>query len=182
MKRIDTSLPGVVVIEPTVFNDDRGSFFEAYNRETFRKLGIETDFVQDNQSHSHKGVLRGLHFQLGRPQLKMVRVLVGEIFDVAVDVRRGSSTFGQWFGTNLDSETKRALLVPGGFAHGFYVLSSEAVVEYKCSEHYAPERERIVSWNDPDLHIKWPLVGAPVLSDKDAAAPSLRDVPLSNLP
>lgn len=174
MQRIETSLKDVVVVEPKVFGDARGFFFEAYNEAAFRSLGLPTDFKQDNQSGSRKGVLRGLHYQMKQPQGKLVRVLHGEIFDVAVDVRRGSPQFGQWFGLVLSAENRKMLWIPPGFAHGFLVMSEFAEVAYKASDFYAPEHERSLLWNDPAIGIEWPLEDEPTLSAKDAAG-----VPLS---
>ncbi len=169
MQRIETSLKDVVVVEPKVFGDARGFFFEAYNEATFRSLGLPTDFKQDNQSGSRKGVLRGLHYQMKQPQGKLVRALHGEIFDVAVDLRRGSPQFGHWFGLVLSAENRRMLWIPPGFAHGFLVMSEFAEVAYKASDFYAPEHERSLLWNDPAIGIAWPLDGIPTLSAKDAA-------------
>ena len=163
------------MLEPEVFGDARGFFFEAYNEANFRSLGLPTRFVQDNQSGSTKGVLRGLHYQLKQPQGKLVRVLSGEIFDVAVDLRRGSPQFGQWFGLRLSAENRRMLWVPPGFAHGFLVTSEFAEVAYKASDFYAPEHERSLLWNDPVIGIEWPLEGDPTLSTKDAAGVPLAE-------
>ncbi len=169
MKRIDTDLAGVCIIEPKVFGDHRGYFFENYNQRAFAAIGIATTFVQDNQSGSARGVLRGLHYQLRQPQAKLVRVIRGEVFDVAVDIRAGSPTFGRWTATILSGENRRMLFIPHGFAHGFAVLSAEAEFIYKCSDFYAPEHERGISWNDPSIGIQWPLgEAAPLLSAKDA--------------
>lgn len=158
------------MIEPRVFADDRGFFMETYQRQKFRENGIKADFVQDNHSHSRRGTLRGLHYQLKQPQGKLVRVVAGEVYDVCVDLRRGSPTFGQWTGYTLSAENKRQLWIPPGFAHGFYVLSEWADVIYKATQFYAPEWERTLLWNDPDLGIEWPLVGGkmPIISAKDA--------------
>lgn len=174
MQKIETSLKDVLVLEPKVFGDARGFFFEAYNEASFRELGLPTRFVQDNQSGSRKGVLRGLHYQMKQPQGKLVRVLRGEIFDVAVDLRRDSPQFGKWFGVTLSEENRKMLWVPPGFAHGFLVTSDFAEVAYKASDFYAPEHERSLLWNDPEIGIDWPLEGEPTLSAKDAAG-----VPLS---
>ena len=183
MRRIDTELPGVCCVEPNVFGDERGFFLEFYNESAFAQLGIARSFVQDNHSRSQRGVLRGLHYQLGRPQAKLVRVIQGEIFDVAVDVRRGSPTFGRWSGARLSAENKLMLFIPEGFAHGFYVVSDTAEVIYKCSDLYAPAEERGVIWNDPDLGIDWPLAGgAPLLSGRDRGFGTLATRPPDDLP
>ncbi len=183
MKRIETDLPGVCLIEPEVFGDERGFFMETYNRQVFEALGICQEFVQDNHSKSYKGVLRGLHYQLNRPQAKLVRVLAGEVYDVAVDVRRGSETFGRWTGQILSAANRRMMFVPEGFAHGFYVLSDIAEFAYKCSDYYAPQEGRGVFWNDPALAIDWPInVPDPVLSSKDRVCPVLADMPDDDLP
>lgn len=169
MKRIDTILPGVCLLEPVVYGDSRGFFMETYNRNVFHDLGIRCDFVQDNFSRSGRGVLRGLHYQIRHTQAKLVRVAVGEVFDVAVDVRRGSPTFGRWVGEILSAENRRMLFIPAGFAHGFYVLSEFAEFTYKCSDYYSPADERGMIWNDPDVAIGWPgHVATPVLSARDA--------------
>lgn len=167
MEKIPTAIPEVFMIAPKVFGDDRGFFLESYNRRAMAALGIEHDFVQDNHSRSAHGVLRGLHYQLKQPQGKLVRVVAGEIFDVAVDIRRSSPTFGKWVGMTLSAENKRMAWIPPGFAHGFYVTSDIAEVLYKASDYYAPEHERSMLWNDPALGIEWPLAGEPLLSDKD---------------
>lgn len=173
-------LPGVVVVEPQVFGDARGSFMETYHAGKFAEAGIGEAFVQDNHSVSRRGVLRGLHFQARLPQGKLVRVIRGEIFDVAVDLRRGSPRFGRWHGEVLSAANRRMLYVPPGFAHGFCALSDQAAVLYKCTELYVPELDRGVRWDDPDLGIAWPVTG-PVLSEKDARWPRLRDVPGEDL-
>ena len=175
MKVTPTKLPEVFIIEPKVFGDARGFFYESWNEREFERAGIRARFVQDNHSRSGKGVLRGLHYQVRHPQGKLIRVTQGEIFDVAVDIRRGSPTFGKWEGALLSGETKNMLWIPVGFAHGFYVLSEVAEVLYKATDFYAPEDERCVLWNDPELGIDWPLSGTPVLSPKDAAGARLRD-------
>ena len=177
MKVLPTDLPDVLLLEPKVFGDARGFFMETWQRRTFADLGIDHDFVQDNHSRSARGILRGLHYQIRQPQGKLVRVTVGEVFDVAVDLRRCSPTFGRWVGVTLSAENHRMLWVPPGFAHGFYVTSESADFQYKCTDYYAPEHERAVRWDDPELAIDWPLVAGepPRLSEKDAAAPSLRD-------
>lgn len=176
MEVIRTSLPGVLMIEPKVFGDDRGFFLESFNDRAFKlATGLDPGFVQDNQSRSAKGVLRGLHYQVHQPQGKLVRVVRGEVFDVAVDLRRSSTTFGQWVGVTLGESNKRQLWIPPGFAHGFLVLSEWADFLYKTTDYYAPQNERSVAWNDPDIGIEWPLAGiaGPILSAKDMAAPSL---------
>ncbi len=169
MNIIPTSIPDILLIEPQVFQDERGFFLESYQKEKFKQAGIEADFVQDNHSKSCQGTLRGLHYQIHQPQGKLVRVIAGEVFDVAVDIRRSSPTFGQWIGDYLSAENKRMLWVPVGFAHGFYVTSREAEVLYKASDYYAPQSERSLIWNDPLIGIQWPLKGEmPILSSKDA--------------
>lgn len=172
---IKTDLPAVLLIRPRVFEDERGFFFESFNkRDWFEATGIDCEFVQDNHSRSRKGVLRGLHYQLPpTPQGKLVRVLSGEIFDVAVDIRRNSPHFGKWVGHRLSAENKLQLWVPEGFAHGFLVLSETAEVHYKATNYYSPASERSIAWNDPSLAINWPLEEVPALSDKDAQAPGL---------
>lgn len=175
MKAKPTRLPGLLLIEPKVFGDARGFFFESWNEREFERAGIRARFVQDNHSRSEKGVLRGLHYQVRQPQGKLVRVTEGEIFDVAVDIRRSSPTFGAWEGTRLSAQSKSMLWIPVGFAHGFCVLSDFAEVLYKATDFYAPGDERSIAWNDPDLGIDWPLSGAPLLSPKDAAGVRLRD-------
>lgn len=167
MHFIKTEIPDVVIIEPRVFGDERGFFMETWQRKTFAENGIDFDFVQDNHSLSGKGILRGLHYQIRQPQGKLVRVAEGEVFDVAVDIRSGSKWFGKWVGVRLSAGNKRMLWVPPGFAHGFCVLSERAAFMYKCTDFYAPEHERSIVWNDPDLNIAWPLDGEPVLSGKD---------------
>lgn len=171
------SIPGLKLVVPRQFGDDRGFFMERYNKAVFDDaLGGPVDFVQDNHSRSAKGVLRGLHYQLPpHPQAKLVSVLAGEIFDVAVDIRRGSPSFGRWEGVILSAENRRQLWVPEGFAHGFLVLSDSADVLYKTTGFYAPACDRAIAWNDPALAIDWPLDDAPIVSDKDAAAPLLAD-------
>ena len=180
MKIIKTSIPDVLIIEPKVFADDRGFFFESFNKTLWQKAtGVKDDFVQDNHSRSIKNVLRGLHYQIRQPQGKLVRIIVGEVFDVAVDLRKSSSTFGQWTGVNLSAENKRQLWIPKGFAHGFLVLSDVAEVLYKATDYYAPEHERSIIWNDPDIGIKWPLRNKPLLSKKDNLASPFKDAELS---
>jgi dTDP-4-dehydrorhamnose 3,5-epimerase len=179
MKIIKTDLPDVLVIEPKVFGDDRGFFFESYNEKIWQEAtGLKARFVQDNHSLSTKGVLRGLHYQIRQPQGKLVRCVVGEVYDVAVDLRKCSPTFGKWAGAVLSAENKRQMWVPEGFAHGFLVLSDVAEFLYKTTDYYAPEHERCILWNDLDLGIGWPFAGEPVLSAKDAAGQSLREAEL----
>jgi dTDP-4-dehydrorhamnose 3,5-epimerase len=172
---IRTAIPDVLIIEPRVFGDQRGFFFESYNRRVFEPLGITGEFVQDNHSRSAKNVLRGLHYQIRQPQGKLVRVVAGEVFDVAVDIRRSSPAFGRWVGERLSAESKRMMWIPAGFAHGFLVLSEFAEFLYKTTDYWAPEHERSLLWNDPDLAIAWPISGAPTLAAKDAAAARLID-------
>ncbi|MHB1036368.1 MAG: dTDP-4-dehydrorhamnose 3,5-epimerase [Pirellulales bacterium] len=181
MDTIETTLPNVVVIEPKVYADPRGHFLELWNQSRYAEAGLAASFVQDNQSFSHRGVLRGLHFQNPNPQGKLVLVLAGEAFDVAVDIRLGSPTFGQWVGVTLSGTNKRQLYIPPGFAHGFAVTGETAIVMYKCTDYYDPRAEGNIAWNDPAIGIKWPLA-APVLSDKDARAPRLADIPAARLP
>jgi dTDP-4-dehydrorhamnose 3,5-epimerase len=178
MKITPTRLPEVLLIEPKVFGDARGFFLESWNEREFERAGIKARFVQDNHSRSEKGVLRGLHYQVRQPQGKLIRVIQGEIFDVAADIRRGSPTFGKWQGARLTAQAKNMLWVPVGFVHGFCVLSDSAEVLYKTTDFYAPEHERSIAWNDPEIGIEWPLSGAPVLSPKDAAGVRLRDAEL----
>jgi len=174
-----TAIPDVVLIEPRVFGDDRGFFFESFNAKTFQdKTGIATPFVQDNHSRSAKNVLRGLHYQFQQPQGKLVRALVGTILDVAVDIRKSSPSFGQWVAYELSAENKRQLWVPPGFAHGFVVLSEIAEVAYKTTDYYAPQHERCILWNDPDLAIEWQISGVPILSVKDQAGSPLKTADL----
>ncbi|PYX50121.1 MAG: dTDP-4-dehydrorhamnose 3,5-epimerase [Acidobacteria bacterium] len=173
MRKISTSLPGVIVLEPRVFADERGFFLESYNEKTFRELGIQERFVQDNHSSSRRNVLRGLHYQIKHPQGKLVRVVEGEVLDVAVDLRRGSPTFGGWEAVRLSGENKRMLWIPAGFAHGFRVISASAQVLYKATDYYAPEHERTLAWNDPDLGINWELEGGPIVSAKDQRGAAL---------
>jgi dTDP-4-dehydrorhamnose 3,5-epimerase len=169
MKVISTAIPEVLVLEPRVFGDARGFFLESFNRKVFREAtGVEVDFVQDNHSRSARGVLRGLHYQLRQPQGKLVRVVRGAVFDVAVDVRRSSPTFGKWVGEVLSEENQRQLWIPAGFAHGFLVLTETADFLYKATDYYAPEDERCVAWNDPEIGIAWGLAAPPLLSAKDA--------------
>ncbi len=170
MDFIPTEIPDVIVIEPRVFGDERGFFMETWHAQKFAEAGLDASFVQDNHSKSARGILRGLHFQVQQPQGKLVRVVAGEVFDVAVDLRESSATFGQWTGITLSANNKRMLWVPPGFAHGFYVTSESAEFVYKCTDFYAPEHERSLRWDDPDLAIDWPLVDnqSPLLSNKDA--------------
>jgi dTDP-4-dehydrorhamnose 3,5-epimerase len=170
-----TTIPDVLVIEPKVFGDSRGFFLESWNQRAFSAAGIRAAFVQDNHSRSARNVLRGLHYQLQQAQGKLVRVIAGEIYDVAVDIRRSAPTFGRWVGLALSAENRRMVWVPPGFAHGFLVVSEAAEVLYKATDYYAPEHERTIAWNDPELAIAWPLAGPPVLSAKDAAGKRLRD-------
>ncbi|HXG59314.1 MAG TPA: dTDP-4-dehydrorhamnose 3,5-epimerase [Thermoanaerobaculia bacterium] len=174
MKVIETPLPGVVIIEPRVFRDERGFFLETYHSERFRAAGIPGAFVQDNHSRSQRGVVRGLHYQEPRPQGKLVRCVRGSIFDVAVDIRRGSPHFGKWFGAELSEENFRMLWIPEGFAHGFCATSETADVLYKCTALWDGSIDRGILWNDPDLGIDWPVERA-IVSPKDAAAPRLKD-------
>jgi dTDP-4-dehydrorhamnose 3,5-epimerase len=176
-----TELKAVLRIQPAVFGDARGYFFETWHRERYTAAGVPRDFVQDNVSRSQQGILRGLHLQEPFGQGKLVQVLEGEVFDVAVDARLGSPTFGRWIGEHLSSENHRQLYIPPGFAHGFCVLSASALVLYKCTELYHPETELSVAWNDPELAIDWPLSN-PVLSKKDAAGAQLQDIPKERLP
>lgn len=170
-----TAIEGVYVIEPKVFGDSRGYFMETYKEDDFKVNGLNYDFVQDNQSKSHKGVLRGVHFQKKHPQAKLVRVISGEVFDVAVDLRKNSPTYGKWVGEVLTAENKKMLMIPRGFAHGFVVLSDTAEFVYKCDEVYHPEDEGGVRWDDPDIAIDWPYKGDPELSEKDKVLPLLKD-------
>ncbi|MHB0887722.1 dTDP-4-dehydrorhamnose 3,5-epimerase [Acidithiobacillus sp.] len=167
------AIPEVILIEPRVFGDARGFFLESWNRRSFAEYGLNLDFVQDNHSRSGRGVLRGLHYQIQQPQGKLVRVVSGEVFDVAVDLRRSSPTFGQWVGATLSAENHRLLWVPPGFAHGFCVLSEHADFLYKATDYYAAAHERTVLWNDPDIAVRWPLQGEPLLAPKDAAGSPL---------
>ena len=177
MKVTRTRIPDVMLIEPRVFGDDRGFFFESFNQRAFEEAtGVATNFVQDNHSRSAHGVLRGLHYQIQQPQGKLVRVVAGEVFDVAVDLRRSSPTFGQWVGATLSAQNKAQFWVPAGFAHGFIVLSESAEFLYKTTDYYAPQYEQSIAWNDPFLNIEWPqLAEAPKLSAKDAAGKAWAD-------
>lgn len=181
MKIIKTGLPGVLVIEPDIFKDHRGCFFEAYNKERYEAAGFEETFVQDNVSYSTKGVLRGLHFQNPKAQGKLVSVLMGEVFDVAVDIRIGSPTFGKWEGRILSGINKMQLYIPPGFAHGFLVSSDEALLTYKCTQPYSKHTEGAIAWNDPDIGIQWHIKD-PVLTDKDKNAPTLKTIETGKLP
>ena len=171
-----TALPEVLVLEPKVFGDARGFFYESYNQRALRDAtGLNVDFVQDNHSRSAKNVLRGLHYQLAQAQGKLVRAVVGSVFDVAVDIRKQSPNFGRWVGVELSAENKKMMWVPPGFAHGFLVLSDFAEFLYKTTDYYAPQHERAILWNDPAIGVQWPLVGEPLLSNKDQAAQRLKD-------
>lgn len=175
MKVTPAAIPDVLILEPKVFGDERGFFFESFNRQAFREAtGLDVDFVQDNHSKSAKNVLRGLHYQLPpKAQGKLVRVVQGEVFDVAVDIRKDSKTFGQWVGEKLSAENKKQLWIPPGFAHGFLTLSETAEFLYKTTDYYAPEHERCIAWDNPKIGIKWPLTTAPLLSEKDRAGEPL---------
>ena len=178
MKATPLKIPDVVLIEPKVFGDERGYFFESFNQTAFNQaIGYDVQFVQDNHSKSQKGVLRGLHYQIPpKAQGKLVRVVQGEVFDVAVDIRKDSPTLGQWVGEILSAENKRQLWIPAGFAHGFITLSETAEFLYKTSDYYAPEYERCIAWNDPEIGISWPVEQAPVISDKDQKGSSLENI------
>ncbi len=181
MNVIETKLPGVLIFEPSAFGDERGFFMETWRKERYEAAGITEDFVQDNLSFSSKGVLRGLHYQLPHAQGKLVSVVQGEVFDVAVDIRQGSPTFGQWVGVSLSGENHRQFWVPPGFAHGFCVTSATAYFTYKCTDVYTPAAEGGIPWNDPDIGVDWPLVDVQ-LSDKDQIAVRLKAVPADRLP
>lgn len=181
MNIITTSMEGVLIIEPKVFTDNRGFFMETYNRNRYIKAGINTLFVQDNLSYSVLGTVRGLHYQIRRPQAKLIQVVTGEIFDVAVDIRPGSGTFGKWIGFHLSDRNKRQLFIPQGFAHGFCVLSKTAHFLYKCSDFYAPDDEGGINWSDPEIGIDWP-VKDPIISEKDKPHPNLSDLTEKQLP
>ena len=179
MKVIETSIPDVLIIEPKVFGDERGFFYESFNAAAFEAAtGLQRQFVQDNHSKSQRGVLRGLHYQIQQPQGKLVRVVAGEVFDVAVDLRKSSPSFGRWVGTHLSAQNQRQLWIPEGFAHGFVVLSESAEFLYKTTDYYAPEHERSLLWNDPELGIEWPFDEPPQLSAKDQAGKRLSDAEL----
>ena len=182
MKIEETILPGVLLVHPDVFGDPRGYFKETWNSRRFSDLGLNVDFVQDNVSFSRRGTLRGLHFQNPQPQGKLVQVLQGEVFDVAVDIRKGSPTFGKWFGTVLSEANHLNVYVPEGFAHGFCVLSATALFTYKCTDFYSPQTENSLRFDDPDIGIVWPLNGEPSLSAKDTNARFLKDIPDTILP
>ena len=182
MKVTELSVPGVLLIEPKVFGDARGFFLETFQAQRYADAGVKDPFVQDNLSLSRRGVLRGLHFQNPQPQGKLVSVLSGEVFDVAVDIRRGSPTFGKWCGAILGEENKHQLWVPPNFAHGFVVLSEQALFSYKCTQLYKPEAEGVIAWNDPDLGIDWRFDGTPSLSARDQGGVRLRDYPVEKLP
>ena len=176
MRCTPTAIPDVLILEPKVFGDDRGFFYESYNQQAIQAAtGLDVTFVQDNHSKSARNVLRGLHYQVEQPQGKLVRVVQGEVFDVAVDIRKGSKTFGLWVGQILSAENKKQLWVPPGLAHGFVVLSETAEFLYKTTDYYAPAHERCIAWNDPDLAINWQMQGEPLLSAKDAAGAAFRD-------
>jgi dTDP-4-dehydrorhamnose 3,5-epimerase len=177
----ETELPGVLLLRPRVFADDRGHFLETWRRERYARAGVAADFVQDNASYSRHGVLRGLHFQQPHGQGKLVSVLLGEVWDVAVDVRAGSPTFGRWTGYTLSADNGHQLWIPPGFAHGFVVTSAEAVFSYKCTDVYHPEAELTIRWDDPDLAVTWP-VRPTLVAEKDAAAPTLAQIPAERLP
>jgi dTDP-4-dehydrorhamnose 3,5-epimerase len=181
MNIVETKLPGVFIVEPKVFGDSRGFFFETWQRQRYEEVGIKGEFVQDNVSFSSRGVLRGLHYQNPHAQGKLVTVLQGEVFDVAVDIRVGSPTFGQWEGVILSGDNHRQLWIPPGFAHGFCVVSETAYFSYKCTDVYTPQAEGGVSWNDPEIGIEWP-VREVALSDKDKVYSRLKDIPLERLP
>ena len=178
MNVIQTSLPGVLILEPKVFGDDRGFFFENYNKKTLTKIGITAEFVQDNHSRSVRNVLRGLHYQIKQPQGKLVRVITGEVFDVSVDIRSSSPNFGKWVGISLSAENKRMAWIPPGFAHGFLVLSEVVEFLYKTTDYWAQEYERCILWNDPYLAIEWPLQGEPILSAKDKIGQTVKSAEL----
>ena len=175
---IETEIEGAFIIEPKTYGDSRGYFMETFKKTDFDAAGLHYDFIQDNQSASRKGVLRGLHFQKNHPQAKLVRVLSGEVFDVAVDLRKGSKTYGKWIGTRLNAVNRRQLLIPRGFAHGFLVLSDYAEFTYKCDEVYHPEDEGGIAWDDPDIAVDWPDAGQVILSDKDKKNPTLAECPV----
>ena len=181
MKVSPTSIPDVLIIEPEVFEDTRGFFIETYHQKRYEQFNIDCIFVQDNFSHSVHGILRGLHYQLKHPQAKLVQAIHGAIFDVAVDIRQGSPTFGKWVGAHISDKNRRQIFVPKGFAHGFCVLSKTADILYKCTDFYAPDDEEGILWSDPGIDIDWPVTD-PLLSDKDSKYPCLKDVPRENLP
>ena len=181
MEVFETALPGIMILEPKVFGDARGFFLETWNRARYEQAGIAADFVQDNLSFSGKGILRGLHFQNPNAQGKLVQVIQGEVYDVAVDIRRGSPTFGKWVGITLSADNRRQVFIPAGFAHGFCVTSDHALFSYKCTDFYNPEAEISIIWNDPDIAIDWPVT-EPELSQKDRLANRLSQLPLDKLP
>lgn len=181
MEILKTSLPGVLIIQPDIFKDKRGFFMETYHRKKYAEEGLDQSFVQDNLSYSIRGTLRGLHYQYPNAQSKLVQAVKGKIYDVVVDIRQGSPTFGQWTGVHLSDENKRQFFVPEGFAHGFCVISDTAFVIYKCSDFYTPESEKGLLWSDPDIGIDWP-VKEPLLSPKDIQCPNLKDIPSECLP
>jgi dTDP-4-dehydrorhamnose 3,5-epimerase len=180
MKVIRCPISGLLTIEPKVFGDARGFFLETWNLDRYRAAGLDADFVQDNLSFSRRGILRGLHFQNPKPQGKLLQVLLGEVFDVAVDIRRSSPTFGKWHGLVLSAENKRQFYIPPGFAHGFVVLSETALFHYKCTECYSPKDEMAIRWDDPDIGVEWPLK-EPLLSERDTQGMRLRDAPPERL-
>jgi dTDP-4-dehydrorhamnose 3,5-epimerase len=176
MRVVHTAIPEVLILEPRVFGDERGFFYESFNRRTFREAtGLDVDFVQDNHSRSARGVLRGLHYQVEHPQGKLVRCVAGEVLDVGVDLRRASATFGKWISLRLSAENKRMAWIPGGFAHGFMVLSDFADFLYKTTDYYVPEDEKCIAWNDREIGIDWQMATPPILSAKDRAGVALRD-------
>ena len=181
MKTKETKLTGVIILEPDVFSDERGYFLETWNRTRYESVGIPGIFVQDNVSFSKKGILRGLHFQYPQPQGKLIQVLSGQVVDVAVDIRLGSPTFGQWISEELSDANNKQMYIPPGFAHGYFVTSETAIFSYKCTDFYNPATEQGIIWNDPDLKIDWPIT-EPILSPKDAGYSKLKDIPPEKLP
>ena len=181
MKIKKTPLEGLLIIEPRIFGDDRGFFTETHHRQRYRACGIDRNFVQDNLSFSVKGTLRGLHFQIKKPQAKLVQALTGEIFDMAADLRPASATYGKWFGIQLSEKNQYQLFIPEGLAHGFCVLSDDAIFVYKCSDYYSPKTEHGLAWDDPDIGIQWPIKN-PLLSEKDGQYPRLSEMDEKNLP
>jgi dTDP-4-dehydrorhamnose 3,5-epimerase len=182
MQVIETEIPGVLILEPRVFGDERGFLFESYHLERFAALGVTSQFVQDNHSRSCRNTLRGLHYQLAHPQAKLCRVVRGEVLDVVVDIRRGSPAFGKWVSVLLSEDNKRTVYIPRGLAHGFLVLSESADFLYKCDDYYHPDDQYGIAWNDAQIGIDWPLPGAPILSEKDERLPRLADVSPDHLP
>ncbi len=182
IKVIETELPGVRIIKPRVFRDARGFFLETYHAKRYAEAGVRETFVQDNHSFSTKGILRGLHYQVRHAQGKLIQVVSGEIYDVAVDIRRGSPTFGKWVGVTLSERNKQQIYIPPGFAHGFYVVSETANVMYKCTDFYNAGDEHGILWSDPNLNIDWPLEGEPIISEKDDKHPTLQNAPAEHLP